>query len=78
MMFRPILSADGKLLATPGLRNEKTAQVWDIGSGKLLTTFAHEKTIYEVAFSPDGSRLACGDQGGSRPRGRCDAGGVHS
>jgi WD40 repeat protein len=35
------------------------AEIWDVDSGRKVRTFAgHEDVLWDVAFSPDGSRLA--------------------
>jgi WD40 repeat protein len=31
-------------------------RLWDVESGKLLQTFAHENYVYTVQFSPRGGR----------------------
>ncbi len=52
-------SPDGKRLATGS--DDKTAKIWDAGTGKLLMTLlGHTDKVESVAFSPDGKRLATG------------------
>ena len=63
-------SPDGTLLAmgenpipSPGRTAGSitvTAEVWEIPSGKLLATLKHDRGIFSVAFSPDGTLLATG------------------
>jgi WD40 repeat protein len=56
-------SPDGRRLATGG--KEKTAVLWDIGTGQRLHTLAgHEGRVYSLAFSRDGSLLATGSDPG--------------
>jgi WD40 repeat protein len=72
---RTALSADGKTLATFGahfasdpmpagmtVRPERTVQLWDVASGKLLATLHVDGQIPDAAFSPDGKTIAvsCG------------------
>jgi len=50
-------SADGRHVATGS--KDRTARIWDAGSGRLLHTLeGHAHWIMAVAFSPDGDRLA--------------------
>jgi WD40 repeat protein len=62
------ISPDGTLLAG-GLWIEKTAdmpakaaiRLWDLKTGTMLKTIdAHPRSIYALAFNPDGKRLASG------------------
>jgi WD40 repeat protein len=53
-------SADGTVAATGGA--DGTARVWDVATGKLLGTFGGHRERVKVAVSPDGKRLATGDQ----------------
>jgi COMPASS component SWD3 len=40
---------------------DKTARVWDAGTGKEVFTFkGHTADVWGVAFSPNGKRLATG------------------
>lgn len=53
-------SPDGKQLAS-GSR-DKTVRVWDLETGKVVTTIAEAKQQpIALVFSPDGKRLAIGD-----------------
>lgn len=57
-------SPDGKKLASGS--NDKTVQLWDTTTGKLLTTFAgHLSSVDQLAFSPDGTTLASGSSDGT-------------
>jgi WD40 repeat protein len=47
-----VFSPDGKRIVTAS--SDKTARVWDAGTGRVLATFDG----YTVAFSPDGKRVA--------------------
>jgi len=41
------------------------AQIWDAGSNQLLLSLAgHEAGVWELAYSPDGKRIATGDNAG--------------
>lgn len=57
------LSSDARWIATGS--DQKTAQLWDAKSGKLLKTFTgHVAEITTLAFSPDNQSLATGDAKG--------------
>ena len=49
-------SPDGKTLVSL----DNTARIWDVTSHKLLNTLLGKMSIASVAYSPDGSILACG------------------
>src|SRR6202035_2492726 len=36
---------------------DKTAKLWDAGSGKLLASFAHQDEVNHATFSQDGTRI---------------------
>jgi WD40 repeat protein len=58
------VSADGKLMASGGVEKGKgVVTIWDIPSRRVYRQrAAHVGTVFGVAFSPDGRRLAsCGD-----------------
>lgn len=72
-----VYSRDGSRLATAGSSaafttgqpaiepQEKEANVWDVATGeRLLTLKGHRSLIWDVEFSPDGSRLATSDDSG--------------
>jgi WD40 repeat protein len=51
------VSADGTIVATGGF--DGVIRLWDAASGKLLRALVgHSSSVYDVAFSPDGSLLA--------------------
>jgi WD40 repeat protein len=49
------LSPDGRQIVTAS--EDKTARVWDIGSGKLLTTLRHDEPVNAAQFRPDGRQI---------------------
>ncbi|MEV6347635.1 hypothetical protein [Actinoplanes sp. NPDC051851] len=57
------VSADGRRAAAGG---DDGVRIWDAGTGELLTTLAvvDRLAVYALAFSPDGTMLAGGSQGG--------------
>ncbi|GAA3688414.1 hypothetical protein GCM10023081_27190 [Arthrobacter ginkgonis] len=56
-------SPDGARLATGSW--DKTARIWDAGTGAELLRLRHNTVVNTVAFSPDGARLATGSWGSS-------------
>jgi WD40 repeat protein len=54
-------SADGRLLASAGGRDQKkNIGIWEAATGKAISPgFPPEHYVRSVAFSPDGRRLAC-------------------
>ncbi len=61
-VWRLSLSPDGKWLATGGLR---VVRLWDVASGKPVRALAEQgKWFSDFCFTPDGMRLAVGDDYG--------------
>jgi serine/threonine protein kinase/WD40 repeat protein len=52
-------SPDGEFLVTAS--RDRTAAVWEAGTGKLVREFRHEQQVYSASFSPDGARIVTGD-----------------
>ena len=53
--FRP----DGKTIASVGIGHDQTVRIWDVQTGKSLRTFKYQ--AWDVAYSPDGKTIVCGD-----------------
>jgi ankyrin repeat protein/DNA-binding beta-propeller fold protein YncE len=54
-------SPDGRFVVSGGGYKDQTVKVWDGATGELLQTLTgHDTPIEALAFSPDGTRLACG------------------
>ena len=51
-----VFSPDGKLVATASA--DRTARLWEVGSGKQVATLEHEAYVHAVVFSPDGRLVA--------------------
>lgn len=62
-MVSVAFSADGKTIATASI--DKTAKLWDAGTGKELLTLYAPDGLTSVAFSPDGSQLAVASRDGT-------------
>jgi WD40 repeat protein len=57
---------DGRRLAT-ACRDDGTVRVWDIDTGRLVwQQKGHAIEVYDVAYSPDGRRLASGGNSGGK------------
>jgi WD40 repeat protein len=51
-----VYSPDGKTLATGG--KDRTARLWGVATGRRLHELAHPEEVTDVAWAPDGRRLA--------------------
>jgi WD40 repeat protein len=61
---RAALSPDGKILAAGG-GDKGELKLWDVAAGKEIVSLAgYTNSLYALAFSADGKRLASGGQGG--------------
>ena len=58
-------SPDGKQLASASPK-APSVNVWDVATGKLVTTIQDSASVRHLAFSPDGKLLATGHGGGAR------------
>ena len=58
-VFNLAFRLDGKILASVGLGDDQTIRIWDVQTGKNLRTFKQQ--AWDVAFSPDGKTIVCGD-----------------
>ena len=68
-------SPDGARILTAGW--DKTAKLWDAGSGKPVASFAHQDGLYHAVFSPDGARILTGERGQNRQALGCGLGQVN-
>ncbi len=63
----PAFNADGKLLAA--ISNDGTIQLWNVSTGKILTTFMNERDLGEfvtgIAFTADGTQVASVSEDGT-------------
>jgi WD40 repeat protein len=59
-LFDFAFSPDGKRVATAGGYPHTTVRVWDVASGQEIHGLQHPAMIGSLAFSSDGSMLACG------------------
>lgn len=53
------VSADGRIIAS---RGGPTIRLWDAATGTLIRSFGGQEPIFDIAFSPDGARLASIDR----------------
>lgn len=56
---------DGKTLISSDVAGSRTVCVWDLASGRLLRRFPGSRRGWPPALSPDGKRLAIGDEAGT-------------
>jgi WD40 repeat protein/class 3 adenylate cyclase len=55
----PALNADGSRLVASVSENEELL-VWEVATGRELSSFPHVGTFWHASFSPDGSQVAVG------------------
>ena len=68
-------SPDDKMILTSS--GNKTAQLWDIESGKVIQTFVgHDDFVTAVAFSPDGKWVLTGSRDNTAKLWACETGQV--
>ena len=58
-------SSNGKKIATVNVFAEPEVRLWNVNTGKHLQTLSQPVNIWAVAFSPDGKRIATGDNNGA-------------
>jgi eukaryotic-like serine/threonine-protein kinase len=61
-IYAVAFNPDGRTFLTAG--KNKLAQLYEVGSAKLVRTFQHPDNVLSAAFSPDGEILLTGDSGG--------------
>ncbi|KAF9433415.1 hypothetical protein BGZ76_009496, partial [Entomortierella beljakovae] len=57
-VYNIVYSPKGELIATSSL--DKTARVWDAGTGECLHILDHDAKVNPIVFSPQGDRVATG------------------
>lgn len=57
---------NGQILATGGINEDQTVQLWDLNAGQLVTKFEGDPgyPMQDITFSPDGRTLAGGGMNG--------------
>ena len=50
--------AQSRFYAADDSQTDTTAKVWEVKSGENIATLGHQQKVTEIAFSPDGSRVA--------------------
>lgn len=55
VVYHALFDADGARILTASW--DKTAKLWETGSGNLIMTFAHNAAVNTAKFGPDGTRV---------------------
>ncbi|MBX9258591.1 hypothetical protein H1Q63_32525 [Desmonostoc muscorum CCALA 125] len=63
LLILSCISSDGQLLASGSW--DKTIKLWNVATGREISTLSHFDSVRSVAFSRDGGWLAGGDLSGN-------------
>jgi WD40 repeat protein len=60
-----VIASSSAVENDPALADQFVVSLWDATTGALIQTLTHTAPVFSLAFSPDGTRLAAGDETGS-------------